>query len=68
MNEIETTNAGLHVETADSAGIENMATSVKVARALGRVWNNSHLWRIMTLLLIVAFGLQVSTTQPLKDF
>ncbi|MEO0010555.1 MAG: hypothetical protein RIQ39_144 [Actinomycetota bacterium] len=71
MNEIEATNSGASLESPESteaAVIERVATSVKVTAALGKVWNNSHLWRVMTLLLVVALGLQVATTQPLKDF
>jgi S1-C subfamily serine protease len=68
MNEIEPTNADSKVNTSGSTGIENVTTSVKVTRALSRVWNNSHLWRVLTLLVIVVLGLQVSTTQPLRDF
>jgi serine protease Do len=47
---------------------ERRFTSAKVTKGLGKVWNNSHIWRVVTLILIVALGMQVSSTQPLKDF
>lgn len=70
MTEIEPT-PGTEIESSETS---EMATNqgrqvlAKVSRGVGRVWNNSHLWRVMTLALIVVLGVQVVTTQPLKNF
>lgn len=70
MTEIEPT-PGTEIESSESS---EMATNqgrqvlAKVSHGVGRVWNNSHLWRVMTLALIVVLGVQVVTTQPLKNF
>lgn len=38
----------------------------KAVTIVGRIWNSSILWRVTTLLLIVAVAFQGITTQPLK--
>lgn len=71
MNENELTSPASEVESAQESEVavfEKRITSAKVTSALGKVWNNSHLWRVMTLALIVVLGVQVVTTQPLKNF
>jgi S1-C subfamily serine protease len=71
MSEIEPTSPVSEVgstQEAEVAAVEKRVSSAKVTKVLAKVWNNSHLWRVVTLALIVALGLQVSTTQPLKDF
>jgi S1-C subfamily serine protease len=70
MSELEPP-TGTEIDSAQSSEVESVQrglTSVKVTQALGRVWNNSHLWRVTTLLLIFAVGLQAAYMQPLKDF
>jgi serine protease Do len=71
MSEIEPTSPVPEfgsTQKGEVAVVEKRLSSAKVTKVLGKVWNNSHLWRVVTLALIVALGLQVSTTQPLKDF
>lgn len=70
MNEIEST-SGEDIESVESSEIapsQRSLASAKVSQALGRVWNSSHLWRVTTLLLVFAVGLQAASMQPLKDF
>ena len=60
MSELEST-PGTELESTPSnevATTQKGLTSAKVTQALGRIWNNSHLWRVTTLLLILAVGLQ----------
>jgi serine protease Do len=33
-----------------------------------RVWGNVHLWRVLTLVLVLSVGLQILYVQPLKNF
>ena len=70
MSEIEPT-PGTELESTPSnevATTQKGVTSAKVTQALGRIWNNSHLWRVTTLLLILVVGLQVAYIQPLRNF
>jgi S1-C subfamily serine protease len=71
MSEIEPTSPASEIASTQEGEVavtEKKLSTAKVTKVLGKVWNNSHLWRVVTLALIVALGLQVSTTQPLKDF
>lgn len=47
--------------------VEEKRNSLAVGKAVKTAWNNSNLWRVMTLILIFALGLQVYTTQPLHN-
>lgn len=71
MSEIEPTSPASEIASTQEGEVavtEKKLSTAKVTKVLGKVWNNSHLWRVVTLALIVALGLQVSTTQPIKDF
>ena len=71
MSEIEPTSPASEIASTQEGEVavtEKKLSTAKVTKVLGKVWKNSHLWRAVTLALIVALGLQVSTTQPLKDF
>ena len=39
-----------------------------VARIASRVWGNVHIWRVLTLVLVLSVGLQILYVQPLKNF
>jgi S1-C subfamily serine protease len=39
-----------------------------VARIASKVWGNVHVWRALTLVLVLSVGLQILYVQPLKDF
>ena len=71
MSEIEPTTPDTEIDSVQPTEVapsNRRLTSAKVTQLLGRIWNNSHLWRVITLIVIVALGLQVSATLPLKDF
>ena len=70
MSEIEP-RPGTDIESVDASEVattQRGLTSAKVTQVLGRLWNNSHIWRVTTLLLILAVGLQATYMQPLRDF
>lgn len=70
MSELEPT-PGTELDSTQSSEIESTQrglASERLTQALGRLWNNSHLWRVTTLLLIFAVGLQAASMQPLKNF
>jgi S1-C subfamily serine protease len=71
MTEIEPT-PGTEIESSESS---EMATNqgrqvfAKVSRGVGRVWNNSHLWRVATVaLLLVTSFLLISTKDVISVF
>ena len=71
MSELEPTTPSNEIdslETGEVAAVEKRSASANVIRLLGRVWNNSHLWRVTMLLLILVVGLQATYIQPIKDF
>jgi S1-C subfamily serine protease len=39
-----------------------------VARIASRAWGNVHIWRVLTLVLVLSVGLQILYVQPLKNF
>jgi serine protease Do len=72
MSELEPTKSDLSHEnekSLEAASIEQVAISARVTRALGRVWNNSHLWRVATIaLLLVTSFLLISTKDVISVF
>jgi S1-C subfamily serine protease len=72
MSEIETTHTDPTRDTSNSLeAVTNrqVATSERVTRALGKVWNNSHLWRVATVaLLLVTTFLLISTKDVISVF
>ena len=39
-----------------------------IARIASKVWGNVHVWRALTLMLVLSVGLQILYVQPLKEF
>ena len=55
------------IETlAESQG--SVATRNPVVHIASKVWGNVHMWRVVTLAVIVALVVQVIAIQPLRDF
>lgn len=72
MNEIESTTSGTELGTAQNSDIASTGQepkSKKVTQLLGRIWNNSHLWRVVTIiLLLVTSFLLISTKDVISVF
>jgi S1-C subfamily serine protease len=71
MSEIEP-RPGTDIESVDASEVattQRGLTSAKVTQVLGGIWNNSHLWRIATVaLLLVTSFLLISTKDVISVF
>lgn len=65
------------INPLNDAGTENLESSTDLvdmkqpnplARTVSRLWSNVHLWRIVTVAVVLALGAQFAYLQPLRNF
>lgn len=68
MNEINPVNDASMENVDGSTELVDMKDPHRVLQRASKIWNNVHLWRVVTVAVVLALGAQFAYLQPVRDF